>query len=182
MGWNGLTNTVKMSIFQAASINEIEAVLIAAALAAVIAVWAVITQRIVTRRSNTLMVLREIDSDRDLIEARDKFIIVTKDAVGIEQYADLAKRDDPNTAAIRLVLNSHERIALGIQFGIIDKEFFSRHSRGTILRDWSLAAPFVYKVRTNANNPAIYHEFEELARALNDNNMPRRTTWWRLWF
>lgn len=165
-----------------ASLSEVEAILVTAVCAAVIAVWGVITQRVVSRRSATLDYLWEIDSDQDILEARKTFINVTKEDGGIAKYAEREKRGSTQTDAIRLILNTHERIAIGIQFGILDSEFVKRHSRGTILQDWALAAPFVYAIRSSINNPAIYHEFEELARAFSATNMPRRSYWWRLWF
>lgn len=165
-----------------ASLNEVEAILVTAMCAGILAVWGIITQRIVTRRSNTLDYLWEIDSDKDLLDARKDFIRVTKEEGGIAKYAEIDKRISKDTDSIRLILNTHERMAIGIQFGILDHEFVKRHSRGTILQDWSLAAPFVYAIRTSIDNPAIYHEFEELARACSERNMPRRSYWWRLWF
>lgn len=165
-----------------ASLSEVEAILLTALVAAALALWGVITQRVVSRRSATLDYLWEIDSDRDILEARETFIRVTKEDGGIARYASRDKRGSDETDAIRLILNTHERVAIGIQFGILDSEFMKRHSRGTILQDWALAAPFVYAIRAEVDNPAIYHEFEELARAYSANNMPRRSYWWRLWF
>lgn len=124
----------------------------------------------------------EIDSDKDILEARKNFIKVTKEDGGIAKYAEREKRGSEETDSIRLILNTHERVAIGIQFGTLDSEFMKRHSRGTIIQDWALAAPFIYAIRTNVDNPAIYHEFEELARAYGEFNMPRRSYWWRLWF
>lgn len=165
-----------------ASISEIEAILLTAVGALLVAVWGVITQRVVTRRSTTLAHLSRMDSDNDLIQARDKFIELTAVAGGLAIYADAGQRNSADLHAIRLVLNENERLALGIQFGILDREFVSRHGRGTLLSDWSLAAPFIYKLRAEFNNQALYHEFEELARGLQDRLMPRRGHWWRLWF
>jgi hypothetical protein len=83
---------------------------------------------------------------------------------------------------MRLILNENEKLAIGIQFGILDKEFVKRAVKGTVIRDWQLSAPFVYKVRAATGRDMIYHEFEELARVLSDNRKPQRSSFWRLWF
>lgn len=165
-----------------ASVSETEAIFLTAVVAALLAVWGVITQRIVARRAATLDFVSRMDTDKDLINARAIFLKTAKEDGGLAVFADESKRDTDQVQSIRLVLNECERIAIGVQFGILDREFICRHGRGTLLRDWSLAAPFVYKIRTEYRNPALFHEFEDLARSLSDDKMPSRSPFWRLWF
>lgn len=165
-----------------ASVSETEAIFLTALVAGALAIWGIITQRVVSRRAATLEFLSRMDSDNDLITARSAFVKASRQPGGLAVLADLDKRDEEDARAVRLVLNENERIAIGIQFGILDREFVCRHGRGTLLRDWSLAAPFVYKLRQEYQNPALFHEFEDLARALSDKPMPSRSAFWRLWF
>lgn len=165
-----------------ASLSEVEAILLTAAVTAVLAVWAIITQRIVSRRIATLEYIARVESDEDLINARNKFIEMTNDDGRLLKYADPAKYVTDEAHAIRLVLNEREQLAIGIQFGVLDKAYIRRYSRGTLIRDFRLAAPFIYKIRSHAKNPAIYHEFEDLVRSLADKKMPSRWHWTRLWF
>jgi hypothetical protein len=173
-----------MTVFGMASINEVEAIFVAALLAGLLAVWGVITQRVVARRNATLEYFSRMDNDRDLIQARKVFVRVTGDGDDCDliSFAGPDKYDTEEAAALRLTLNENERLAIGIQFGIIDREFVRRAIRGTLIRDWELSAPWVYKLRSETRNPAIYHEFEDLARSMSDVKMPRRSYTWRLWF
>ena len=169
-------------VFGMASVSETEAIFLTAVLAGVLAIWGIITQRIVARRSATLDYLSRMDSDNDLISARSLYNKAAKKEGGLAKLASQEKRDEPELQAVRLVLNELERLAIGIQFGILDREFVCRHGRGTIKRDWSQTAPFIYKLRAEYDNPALYHEFEDLARSLADKPLPSRSTFWRLWF
>ncbi|HKC02980.1 MAG TPA: DUF4760 domain-containing protein, partial [Sphingomicrobium sp.] len=142
-----------------ASLNEVEAIFVTAFLAGLIAVWGVITQRIVARRNATLDYFSRMDNDRDLIDARKLFVHVTGEGFDLMSFTTPDKYDTNEAAAMRLTLNENERLAIGIQFGILDREFVRRAVRGTIIRDWELAAPWVYKIRSVTCNAAIYHEF-----------------------
>lgn len=177
-----LTETTDMVVFGMASLNEVEAIFVTALAAGVVAVWGIITQRVVARRLATLDYFSRMDNDRDLIEARKEFVKVTCEGCDLISFASPDKYDTKEAAALRLVLNENERLAIGIQFGILDREFVRRASRGVLIRDWELSAPFVYKLRAEVGNPAVYHEFEDLSRALSDNKMPKRSYFWRLWF
>lgn len=170
-----------------ASLTEVEAIFITAVGATLIAVWGVITTRIVARRSATLEHFRRIGSDKDMIEARKEFIALTEESGGLAVYACATPLSANNVDAdkidhIRTVLNDYEMLAVGVQFGTFDLSIIDRYYKSTIMRDWGHAAPFVYKVRADLKSPAIYHEFEELTRWLQTNTMPSRSRWTRLWF
>jgi hypothetical protein len=171
-----------MVVFGMASLNEVEAIFVTALLAAILAVWGIITQRIVARRLATLEYFSRVDNDRDMIAARRVFSDLTKENGDLVAFASPDKYNTDEAHAVRLLLNENERLAIGIQFGILDREFTTRSIRGMIIRDWELAAPFVYKLRSGVGNPALYQEFEDLARILSDHQRPRRSYFWRLWF
>lgn len=166
-----------------ASINEVEAIFVTAALAAVVAGWGIITTRVIARRAATMDHIRRVASDRDMIEAREEFIKLTEADGGLAKYATANPMDaSKEIKAIRTVLNDYEQLAIGIQFGVMDLALIKRYMKSGIIRDWSHAAPFIYKVRQEIGRPALYHEFEELARWLQETPMPRRSNWTRLWF
>lgn len=56
------SDTAVSAAFGMASLSEVEAILLTALVAAALALWGVITQRVVSRRSATLDYLWEIDS------------------------------------------------------------------------------------------------------------------------
>ncbi len=159
--------------------------------AAVIALWGILTQRALTRRQTTLNTLSELESDKDLIEARQRFVKLTRNAAALVSLADDApfrgnKKVDPeieaNMQAIRLVFNHWELIAIGMQFKSIDFHMVKRYARGQIINDWGDVAPLIFALRKKYSQPAMYHEIEELARSLRDNNMPRRRRILGLWW
>lgn len=165
-----------------ASLSEVEAILITAFLATLLTVWGIITQRVISRRLATLDYFSRVDNDRDIIEARKLFVKATGEGFDLMALADHSKYEEPEAGAMRLILNENERLSIGIQFGILDEQFVRRAVKGTIIRDWELSAPFIYKLRSQTKRPMIYHEFEELARIMSDIKKPKRSSRWRLWF
>lgn len=166
-----------------ASISEVEAIFITATLAAIVATWAVVTTRIVARRAATMEHITRVASDRDMIDAKQTFIRLTEEEGGLAKFGSSKPLEaTKELQAIRTILNDYEQLAIGIQFGVIDFKLVSRYMKTAIIRDWGHAAPFIYKVRMEINSPALYHEFEELARWLQDQRMPTRRTWLKLWF
>jgi len=165
-----------------ASTSEVGAILASALLAGLLAIWGVITQRIVARRQSTLEHLARADADRDMIAARKIFIELTTQSGGLQQYAAQEKENTDEVQAIRLVLNDMELMSIGVQFGALDLQIIKRYAKGTIIRYWFYAVPFVYAIRLRLNAPSAYHEFEELARWMQDNKMPHRRVWLKLLF
>jgi hypothetical protein len=156
---------------------QVAAVLITAAIASIIAVWGIQSQRAISRRTLTLNHLTEVDSDSDVIKARKIFIEEAKKPEGLTPWSSPGKEYEPQCEAIRLVLNDFELMSVGIQMGIIDYEFYRRYSRGTVIKYWYAAAPFIYSIRNQLGNKAIYHEFEELARSFERARPPKRSFW-----
>lgn len=165
-----------------ASIGNVEAILVTAVFAAIVAIAGVITQRVITRRAHTLDYLCRVDNDKDLIDARTKFIELTADDALALKYALPAHFSEAEAIALRLVLNENEKLAIALQFGVLDRKFVERHCRGMLIRDWELAAPFIYKLRKEIGNPGIYREFEDLAAMLQRVRKYPRSYFWKLWF
>jgi Domain of unknown function (DUF4760) len=174
--------TTNELVFGMASLSEVEAILITATLAALLATWGVITQRLVTRRLTTVQRLTELEADLDMINARKLFNTLSAAGGKLSTYTQASDLSDDESDAVRLVLNDFELTSLGIQFGILDFRIVRLFQRSTVLRDWTRAAPFVYKLRAEIGNPYIYYEFESLAHWFQENRRPTRRIWPRLWF
>jgi hypothetical protein len=158
--------------------------------AALIAIWGVISQRAIARRQVTMDHIASIEADRDLIAARARYISLTSSPGALVALADnppedassdKAKDMRKDLEAVRLVFNSLELIAIGIQLGIVDYALYKRFARSSIVKDWDRGAPLIYALRRKHSQPSMYHEFEELARWMRDNNMPRRRRLFSLW-
>jgi Domain of unknown function (DUF4760) len=154
-----------------------QAVFITAGVAAGIAIWGVLSQRAIARRRATIDLIAKNEADHDLITGYQKFVELAIDPKGLAIWADQSNEKTPETQSIRLILNQYELVAIGIQLGILDFKLWQRWGRSTTIRTWKHAAPFAAKLRDRLENPAIFHEFEELAKALQDNRMPKRN-WW----
>lgn len=170
-----------MSIFGMASLNQVEAILAIGAATAIIALLTLWNHRKVARSNATLVYLASIDTDKDVIEARETFSNVTSDFRQVLKYAQPEKFHSKKASHIRRILNENEKIAVGIQFGALDARYIRRTMRGQLLHDYKLSAPYIYKLRDIMDNPAIYHEFEDLVRAFQSNQMPKRRNWWKFW-
>lgn len=156
---------------------QIIAVGVTAVIASLIAIWGMQTQRAIARRTLTFTHLSDTDADRDLIEARKLFIQEARKPEGLTPWAEVGKEHTLECQAIRLVLNEFELISVGIQTGIIDYQFYKMYHRGTVIKYWYAAAPFVYSIRAQLGSKAIYHEFEELYRCFEADRPARRRFW-----
>lgn len=146
------------------------------------AAWGIFTQRAVARRRATLDLISSLERDGDVIAARSKFIELAKSEGGLANWAGQSNENSPEAQSIRTVLNEFERFAIGIQRGIIDFELCKRWNRSSVIRYWQHAAPYVHILRTRLNNPAIYHEYEELVRWMKGEAMPKRNRFIGIWF
>lgn len=151
-------------------------------LAGVIAIWGVTSQRNIARRRATLDLISVLERDKDSIEARRIFIETAKHIDGLSPWASQEREKSIETQAIRTVLNEFELFAIGIQRGIIDYELYRRWNKSTVISYWNHAAPFILRLRERLNNPAIYHEYEELVRWMRGEAMPKRNRFIGSWF
>lgn len=167
-----------------APMNDVGAILVSGGLAAAIALWGVTSQRAITRRRSTLELIARAEADKDIIAARTKFIELARCNGGLEKYAeeDLEKEDE--TQKIRLVLNEFELVSIGIQRGVVDYKLYRLWFRAGVVRYWMFAEPFVKRLRQRTSNKALYHEFEEMARWMQQEkpHTPRRWAWVGKWF
>jgi len=156
---------------------QVIAIAATAVIAAIVAIWGILSQRAISRRTLTLTYMSHIDCDKDMIAARAMFIQEAKKPEGLTPWADPGKEHTPQCEAIRLVLNDFEIASVALQLGTIDYEFYRRYNYGTVIRYWYAAAPFVYSVRKQTGSKTVYHEFEELYRRFEKKRPPKRRFW-----
>lgn len=146
-----------------------------------IAVWGVFTQRAIARRRATFDHIAKTEGDADILSARKHFVELAKGDGGLARWAGGEHEKTKEVQSIRLVLNDFELIAIGIQRGIIDGEFYRRWFKSGVVHYWRHAAPFVAALRTRTSNPMLYHEFEQMAGWFDETKPPRRGRWAGLW-
>jgi hypothetical protein len=149
-----------------------------AILAAIVAIWGIVSQRAIARRRTTFEHIVAMEADRSFIIARRKFIELSKHPGGLAPWASEDKESTPETQSIRLVLNEFEIVSIAIQRGVMDFETYRRWYQLTVIRFWAHAKPYAEALRARTNHPALFHEFEELERWM--KNPPHRYKWLRV--
>jgi hypothetical protein len=162
--------------------TPVDATFVTAGLAALIAIWGVITQRQIASRRATLDYIVDWKSNRELIKARLEFIKLAKAPGGLAPWADKEKEHTIEAQYIGEILNRYELTSIGIQRGILDYKLYRMLRRTVTIRDWNHAHPYAVSLRNRLENPIIYHEFEEMVRWLKDDKPPRRRLWWGKFF
>ena len=159
--------------------NNSEASVIAgsAILAALVAIWGIISQRAITRRQVTYEQIVEYLTDKDVISARRKFITLAKAPDGIAKFAQSDQETSEETQDIILTLNFFELFSIGIQKGIIDHDLFKQWNRSTVIIYWNHAHPFVTAIRTRMSNDLLFHEFEQMANWFKSDTRPKKRGW-----
>lgn len=147
------------------------------AVAIVVAIWGVFTQRAIAARRATIDFIARSEADHDLMAARKRFIILAKSG-GLSPYAAIDKEGTPETEDIRIVLNEFELVAIGIQRGILDYTIYNRWMKSEAIRYWNHSLPFIGELRRRLNNNNIYKEFEVLQGWLRADSAPTRSFWW----
>jgi Domain of unknown function (DUF4760) len=153
--------------------NDPAALVLGAALAAIIAVWGILSQRAIAARQTTLEYIRASESDLTTVKAREAFNALSKAMDGLGKWAADEHANSEETKAIRLILNEQELIAIAIQRGILDDTTYRRYFKSGVIRTWDAAAPYIMARRNHAHNTALYHEFEQLAAWYKGNAKPR---------
>jgi len=146
--------------------------------AAVIAVWGVYSQRVLTRRQTTIQHLATLAADSTVQDTIQKFIELSRGNQNLARWADEENIGKPETLAIIAVLNDYELIAVGVQQGIYEYELVKCYSRSTIIRFWTAAHPFVVALRNRTGVPTIFCQFERLHGWVSGSQSPFRALWW----
>lgn len=159
--------------------TQVDATLLIGALAALIAIWGVLTQRQIARRRATLDYIAASKSNRAMIDARREFIELAKAPGSLAAWADKDKEKTSQAQVIGEVLNQYELISIGIQNRILDYNIYKQLSRLTTIKFWERGHPYVAALRNrlpNEDKDVVYKEFEKMVRWLKENKKP--DNWW----
>ncbi len=149
-----------------------------ALIAAIVAIWGIISQRALARKQLTFQHLAQSESDGSFQKALKIFSHESKNPAGLEIWATKEKEGTEEQKAIVTILNWFELASIGIQMGIVDAPLFQKLNAGHTVFCWNRAQAFVSALRARTGRKAIYHEFEELARWLERDSLPKRRFWW----
>lgn len=158
----------------------------AVVLSAIAAFGVIYSGRNIARRRGTLDLILHIQSDKELIDAREKFIDLKAASTKMETFGHEAQRKSDEAKTIRKVLNIHELTAVAIQEGVIDERVFRRWFNKAYIDDFRACEQYVTAVRNSRGNQAILKEFEILAtRWRNDEHFYDppiwlKRKWWAL--
>ena len=146
--------------------------------AVAIAIWGVISARTIARSQTTFDHLAKLEAEEPQVSPRKAFNLLTSGDRSIISFAEEDQEGSESTDAILSYLNQFELISIGIQRGIIDPELYRRWNRTNVIITWENAQAFVMALRKRTGAASLYHEFEEMARWMNLNKLPRRRFWW----
>lgn len=164
----------------AAGLTEVQAVMITGCLGALVAGWAIFSQRAITRRQATLDHIARLQADGDLTKHRIKFRELAKAPGGLAVWADKDQTSEYQSITTRL--NEFELISIGIQRGCIDFELYARWYKSGTVREWDDSKDFIEALRKRYNK-MFFYEFQEMVRWMRDDVSPPRRSWWLgYWF
>ena len=103
-------------------------------------------------------------SDRELIEAREKFNALKSGSTKLVTFAALDRRASEDFEAIRKVLNIHELTAVNISEGVIDERVYRSWFNTAVISDFEATESFIKEVRRNRDAPKAFCEFECIAK------------------
>jgi hypothetical protein len=92
--------------------TEMETVLLTGFIAAAVAMWGVLSQRVITRRRATLELIVKVEADHDYIEAHRCFVRLAKTPEGLAPWAAAGREESKELHSVRLVLNNYELISI----------------------------------------------------------------------
>ncbi|MEM0929874.1 MAG: DUF4760 domain-containing protein [Pseudomonadota bacterium] len=151
------------------------------------AVVLVIATRQNARRAKTLDFILKCQTDGDILAARKTFVDVANSEQRSSYYVqhddvqhptkvkDLSRLTEEQKIietqrnAIRTILNLNELTAVSILEGAMDERVYRRWGNGTYIKDYDQMTAYIAEVRNRFGNPAIYKEFEWLARKWKDD-------------
>jgi hypothetical protein len=117
----------------------------------------------VARRRGTLDLIMGEESNDLLLKTRQKYLDLR--ATGhMVQWADPGKASGDEAAVLRSILNRYELIAIGIKKRTLNARLYKIFARTTVVRDWIACKPFVIQRRQSTSTPALYIQFEALAK------------------
>lgn len=121
-------------------------------------------ERLARARATIDVVLHE-NGNSGFQECLKQFGVLRESKTEFAQYAcgDLTQHAEINDVVLP-VLNNYEFMATGIRTKAFDEEIYRRMKRSTVIRDWHLLSGYVAQLRHKENRPAIFIEFEAIAK------------------
>jgi hypothetical protein len=156
---------------------EAASVAVTGILAALVAIWALYSQRAITRRQCTLEHIARLESDGDLIRGRRRFRELTQHPDKMGELASPKPEQIEDFQYVTTHLNEFELISIGIQRGIIDFELYKLWFKSGTVTAWYEAEPFVKKLRTKHNNTMLFNEFQQMVAWFEKDSRPARSRW-----
>lgn len=129
---------------------------------AIVAIGILVTNRGIARRRATLDLILHIESDGDLIEARNAFSEIKKRDSRSSTYGKEDQRATDDAEHIRTVLNINELVAVSIQEGVIDERVYRRWFNSAFIDDHKTMTGYIEETR-KWRNPHVFKELEALA-------------------
>lgn len=136
---------------------------------ALCAITVILANRTIARKRATLDLILHIESDGDLIDARNKMIDLKKSTNRSGVYGTEDKRDSDEAKAIRTTLNIDELVAVQIVEGVIDERVYRRWFNKAFIDDYKSMTGYIEAVREYKKNPNVFRELELLAKRWEDD-------------
>jgi Domain of unknown function (DUF4760) len=124
----------------------------------------VFNNRAIARKRATLDLILHIESDGDLLKARNDFITLKKGHERSNVWGTEDKSDTDQAKTARTVLNINELVAVSIREKVIDEKVFRRWFNRAFISDYQSMTGYIEEVRKYKKNPAIFKELEEISK------------------
>lgn len=169
------------------------------------ALWGLHTNRDIAKKRATLDLILGEQTNKEIFEKRQKFIVYRDGKQKLESYLDKQKLDKQKTgknilplpirekqnrdtekeienakeaiSCITASINRYEMIAIGIEKKCICEEMYREWLQTTVVNDWKTVENFVIKLRKDKNIPNLYKRFEVMALRFNPNSSQPRRSW-----
>lgn len=136
---------------------------------AICAFAVILANRSIARKRATLDLILHIESDGDLIDARNKMIDLKKSKTRSGTWGTEDQRDSEEAKTIRTTLNINELVAVQIAEGVIDERVYRKWFNKAFIDDYKSMTGYIEAVREYKRNPAVFGELEKLARRWDDD-------------
>lgn len=117
--------------------------------------------RMAKKRATIDLVLHQ-KSDQKLIDALSEVYEMHRQESNLFEHLPTLQSDQGK--CIRLVLNSHEFVALGIRRGAFDEQLYKEMQCTNFLKVWDATRSLIYEIRRQQKSETLFQEFEWLAK------------------
>ena len=142
------------------AVTSPEGLLIGAALGAALLTWRLVHNRRLKAQEATLSFIIEAGRDPGLLAAREAFRAVVARSVEVQRTIAGGESDD--ALRVATYLNHFETAAIGVRYGILSRSMYLEYAKGTLLRVWDRAEPYIRLRRDAKGDGTFYENFERL--------------------